>query len=200
MNVKHQVTALVSLFLSIVLFGFSLSVIFPTHKIYEITLGDEIKDQDPIVKEAIKVLQHANSGDTVIFHISGYGGDLQTAIWLINNIKITKAHTIMSVEGPSYSAHAYIAASGNELKIAPYTYLMFHTSSGYGIDCSVQTGTDRTVSNVEHCEAMLKYHLGLTNQYIDSISFLTPAEKDRIETGHDVYITSGDYYARQSHK
>jgi len=161
----------------------------------DIRLSNEIKGTDT-VKDIARVLQEATEKDTVIFHIVGIGGEVDTVMYLINNIKTTKAHTIMIVEGPSYSGHAYIAASGDELHMMPYSFLMYHTSSGYGTDCSKKTGTDRTVPNSEHCQAFMDTHLFEVNSYLDSIYFLTRLEKIYIETGHDVYITAEEYHKR----
>jgi hypothetical protein len=161
----------------------------------DIRLSNEIKGTDT-VKDIGRVLQEAKEGDTVIIHIVGVGGQVDTVMYLINNIKATKAHTIMMVEGPSYSGHAYIAAAGNELHMLPYSFLMYHTSSGYGTDCSKQKGTDRTVPNSEHCQAFMDTHLYEVKSYLDSIFFLTKFEKLYIQTGHDVYITAEEYHKR----
>lgn len=161
----------------------------------DIRLSNEIKGPDS-VKDIARVLQEAKSNDTVIVHIVGVGGQVDTVMYLINNIKSTKAHTIMSVEGPSYSGHAYIAAAGDELHMMPYSFLMYHTSSGYGTDCSKQKGKDRTVPNSEHCQAFMDTHLSEVNNYLDSIYFLMPLEKIAIKTGHDIYITSEEYSKR----
>jgi len=35
----------------------------------------------------IQVLRNAKEGDTITFHLAGYGGDVQTTILIINNLK-----------------------------------------------------------------------------------------------------------------
>jgi ATP-dependent protease ClpP protease subunit len=164
-------------------------------QVVDIRLGDVIRDEF-LYKDVTKALQEASNKDEVIFHIAGYGGEVDTVFELINNVKETKAHTVMIVEAPSYSGHAYLATAGNELRMLPYTFLMFHTSSGYGQDCNQATGTDRTVSNVEHCMAFMKTHLYEVNTYLNSVTFLTANEKYQLSIGHDVYITSTEYYSR----
>lgn len=148
------------------------------------------------VRYMIKILQEAREGDIINFHIAGYGGEVETVTDLINAIKQTKAHTVMIVEAPSYSGHAYIALFGNELIMRPYSFLMYHTSSALGEDCSTKTGTDRGVSNVEHCEAALKYHMIIVNKVIGDMPVLTAEEKESMQSGHDVYITADDFYSR----
>lgn len=161
----------------------------------DIRLPSEIKGHES-VRAIIKVLQEAKSGDIVIFHLAGFGGEVETVFDLINNVHASKAHVIMRVEAPVYSGHAYLAVNGNELIMLPYSSLMFHTSSALGMDCTTETGTDRTVSNVEHCEAFLNNHLYLINKAIILAPVLTPLEKGEIISGHDVYITADEYNKR----
>ncbi len=164
---------------------------FPTVTVTDIRLKNELKGTDS-VKSIIRVLQEAQSGDTVIFHLAGMGGDVDTLFLLVNNILMTKAHVIMSVEAPVYSAHAYLALFGNELKVAPLAFLMFHTSSGVNINCAAAQGTDRGVSNVEHCQGYQKANLTLSDSMILQAPLLTQEEKLSILFGHDVYIMSDD--------
>jgi len=128
--------------------------------------------------------------------LSGYGGEGFTMFQLINDIKKSKAYTVMIVEAPVFSAHAYLATSGRELIMLPYSFLMFHTMSGYGKDCTLEEGTDRTVSNVEHCQALMDTMNNLDNSFISDTPILTAEEKVQIMTGHDVYITPEVYKER----
>lgn len=164
-------------------------------KTYDVILKSEIKTQEEFMY-LLDILHNASKTDTVIFHIAGYGGDGQTMDVLINNIKTTKAHTIMIVEGPSYSAHAFLAVSGDELLMREYSFLMFHTVSLYGFDCSVIPGLDRTRPVSEKCEQMMTAIIDESNRLIDSIAFLTLEEKENLKTGYDVYITSHEYWER----
>jgi ATP-dependent protease ClpP protease subunit len=163
----------------------------------DIRLRKELKDTDSI-NDILKVLQEAQAGDVINFHLAGVGGQVDTFILLRNSVQQSKAHVRMIVEAPVYSAHAFLSVSGNELIMMPNTYLMFHTSSGYGVDCTKQTGEDRAVSNAEHCQSFLNTHLANFEQIIDSINLLTLDEKIAIKTGHDVYITDSEYNRRTS--
>lgn len=165
----------------------------------DVYLVNEIKDEK-VFTQLIYELSTATKYDSFTFHIAGVGGQVDTAFLIINNIKSTKAHTKMIVEEPSYSGHSFIALAGNELEMMPFTYLMFHTTSAYAFDCTAPkanpTVLDRGVPNVEHCTTSLQYHVGLVHAYIDQLVYLTVLEKERIKTGHDVYLTAGDYYNR----
>lgn len=164
-------------------------------KITDIRLNDTIAGENT-VKNIVEVLKEAHKGDVVIFHLAGYGGEVETVYYIVNNIKSSKAHVIMSVEAPVYSGHAYLAVSGDELIMAPYTYLMFHTVSIYGQNCNSEKGTDRTVSNIEHCQIMYDNVMGLAQKFIINMPLLKASEKIDILTGHDVYLDSTEVQAR----
>jgi hypothetical protein len=102
----------------------------------------------------------------------------------------------MIVEGPCYSAHAYLATSGNALVMEPLTFLMFHTSSIYGMDTRKATGTDRTVPNSEHLKRMYDMEMYITNKMIIDNPWLTDTEKLNIMTGHSIYISVDDIAKR----
>lgn len=146
--------------------------------------------------DVVKILNSAEKGDIINFHLAGYGGEVESFIRLVNVVQHSKAHVKMIAESNVYSGHAYLAVSGNELEMRPYSYLMLHTSSGYGKDCSEEEGTDRTVPNSEHCQAFLNNHINEMNYLIDNIRILTVDEKNALKSGHDIYITSGDYQRR----
>lgn len=169
---------------------------FNTHRTIHIRTAASIGSTDQY-KEVTKALQDADSNDTVVFHVAGYGGRVDTVAQLLGNIAATRAKVIMLVESPSYSGHAYLsAAPGVEMHMLPNTFLMFHTTSAYGKDCNEETGTDRTVPNSEHCQSFMTAHLGLVNSMIDKITFLTAEEKALIKSGHDVYISADEYNRR----
>lgn len=163
--------------------------------IYDVFLDSQIGDPNT-VEDIVNIYSTAKSGDTIIAHVSGPGGSVDTVFMIVNAIKTSKAHTIMIVEAPSYSGDAYIATQGNELFMKPYTYLMFHTSSALDIDCDSLIGLDRGVPLSEHCKVFKTTHLYEIDKLLDSISILTTAEKAYLKTGHDVYITSDEYANR----
>lgn len=162
---------------------------------YNIRLGNELGDADSIAPE-ITTVEQAGIFDTVVFHIEGYGGDVDGLIALINAIKLSKAHVVMSVEGPSYSAYAVLATQGDELRMSQNSFLMFHTSSLVNYNCANQTGEDRGVSNVTHCEGYYNANMSLWYKILDSIKILSSSDIFAIESGHDVYLTADQVNAR----
>lgn len=166
------------------------------YKTTDITLNDEIKSMNTY-KDAIRVLQEAEKGDIVTFHLFGYGGRSDATELLINNIRASKAHVKMRVESSVYSAHAYIAAYGDELEMLPFSFLMYHSSSLKNVKCAESEGEDRGVSNVEHCVEYIAANQTVDDKMINGIWFLTDKERNLINTGHDVYIQSDDYSRRK---
>ncbi len=164
-------------------------------KVYDIRMNNEIKKSD-LYKDVFTVLETATKNDLIRFHLNGYGGDAQTMIVLINKVRETEATTIMYVEGDVYSAHAFLALSGNYIVMSMYSFMMFHTISIYGYDCSKVLGTDRTVSKALKCEQYLAVMVNQANQIIDSLKYLTEEEKNYIKAGGDVYLDSVEFYKR----
>src|SRR6185437_10265061 len=164
-------------------------------KHYDIVLEDVVRG-NIWYEDVGKVLRDANYGDTITFHLAGFGGQEDSMYLLINQIHGTKAEVTMSVEAPVYSAYAYLATSGDKLVMYPYTWLMFHFSSVLNTDCTTATGTDRGVSNVEHCNAFKNTVVAMGNVLVNSNKVLTAQEKERIKTGHDVYLPSNEVMLR----
>ncbi len=104
-------------------------------------------------------LDQAVPGDTIRFHVNGVGGNVDATLYLINKLKTTKAKTVMLVESPAYSGTAFIAAMGDELVYSPYSYLMFHTTSGFNVNCKGETGFDRAQLASTTCLTNLVAHL-----------------------------------------
>lgn len=169
-----------------------------TGSVYDVHMGDTIYGPESYF-DLERLLQDATPNDTIIFHLSGYGGDVQGAMTLINEIKTTKAHTVMNVEADCYSAHAYIAVSGNELHMAKFAYLMFHSNSMLGLDCDSKdmkdAEPDRGRSQVYHCKAAKSAAMAENKAFLDQ-TILTPNEVTFIMSGHDVYLTSDEVNRR----
>lgn len=167
--------------------------LFIKNKTCDVRFSTKIKAPEHY-RDLLQLLDSARLGDTIIFHMSGYGGRVDSAIQIINAIKGTKAHTIASVEASVYSAHAFISMAADEIKIKSYVVLMFHHSSFYGRAskvCSEREGqTDRTRSAVVKCEKYfnnsLKNAEGMIKDLLSRV--LTAEELSEVLTGYDIYI------------
>lgn len=166
------------------------------------------------IQDVIQLLNQASKNTTIIIHLAGYGGNVESYEYLSNSIKSTKATVVMSVDAPVYSGHAYLALSGHKLVIAPYTYLMFHASSAMDIDCNKKNyglsksklntlslskninydpnGLDRGVSQKTKCIQYKQATLYNSEKMLNELPYLTQEEKTYIVNGGDVYIQSDD--------
>ncbi len=175
---------------------------------YNVRLGAEMEGPDArSTQQIVNTLETAGRLDTVIFHIAGPGGNVDGMLNMINAVKLSKAHVIMSVEGPAYSAYAVVATQGDELRISDNALMMFHTTSLVNADCDTPIdptidpltggfdpgydpeGLDRGVANKIHCAAYKDANMNLANALRDKIKILTAVEKAQIKAGYDVYLT-----------
>lgn len=170
------------------------------HTEYNIQMADEIGELDT-VRAVDRVLQTAEKGDKVIFHLSGYGGEVESVYNIVNNIRNSKAFVIMKVEAPVYSGHAYLAVNGDQLEMSDQAFLMFHNSSEMNLDCSNvpnKNEMDRNQTNEEHCNIMKVNDMYLINKLLIESQVLTPNEKIALISGYDVYI-QGDVVNQRLH-
>ena len=147
--------------------------------IYHVYLSSSI-DEMVYYVDLIKGLKALNKQDKVIIHMANYGGLVHSGVQIINAMKASNALITVEVEGPSYSMGAVITCAGDEIKLHPYTYLMFHhysgTFSGKGADSRHQIeALDELVRNILVKECIAK-------------GILTLDQVDDIMNGVDVYI------------
>lgn len=143
----------------------------------------------------IAILDKAKKGDDVVVHIQGYGGDASIETALVNALKRSKANILLSVDGPVYSAHAFLALTkGKNIKVrvSDNSFFMFHHISGLNTDCSKSKGSDRGVSNKLKCQRALDYHVKFYTKSLvaSTIGILTVDQVTEIFEGRDVYVSS----------
>lgn len=191
----------------------SYNVLTMTKKV-DVYFRDSVKNHRQI-QDVIQLLNQASSRTTIVIHLAGYGGNVESYEYLSNSIKSSKATVVMSVDAPVYSGHAYLALSGHKLVMSPYSYLMFHASSALDIDCNKKNygmtkakiqdmiitsaiegydpdGLDRGVSKKTKCIQFKAAHLYNAEKMLNQLPYLTNKEKTDIIQGGDVYIQSDD--------
>jgi ATP-dependent protease ClpP protease subunit len=157
------------------------------HKVISIRLNDSIKSINSY-KDVAEAISEADSGDTVKMYLAGYGGQVDGAMYIINALSATKAHTETHVQAPVYSAHAYIALYGKQIYVSSNSYLMLHSSSVIEVDCSKQTGNDRGITKKESCENFKAAALFSNYLLLNNSNKLSNGEIYQIMTGKEVYI------------
>lgn len=124
----------------------------------------------------------------------GYGGRADQAGRIISAIQDSKACVKIKTVGNVYSAHAYIALSGDILEIDPDVTLMYHRGSFYNMTdevCADERGkVDRGLSGYDKCIQFLeeynKHELRFMKRTI--APFLTEDEFNKVLNGEDIYV------------
>ena len=169
-------------------YSFSIDYPFIT-KVVDIYMVDEIRSYKQ-TQDIVEALNSASSNTVVNMHLAGYGGDIEPVDRIINSMLTSKANVVTIVEAPVYSGHAYIAIYGKTLVIRPYAYIMLHTTSIWGHDCSDEEGMDRGITKRKSCENFMYNHMYLTTRIIMEAPILTSDQKQDLLLGREVYIQS----------
>lgn len=75
-------------------------------------------------------LRTASENDVFELYICTPGGLLDAALTLVNELKLTKAHTRANISGTVASAGTIITLACKEIVVAPHTAFMIHNYSG----------------------------------------------------------------------
>lgn len=80
--------------------------------------------------ELFYTLRTAGETDLVYLHLNSSGGDFNTGLQIINNVRASSARVATILEARAYSMAALIFLSGDELIVHDNCQLMFHIYSG----------------------------------------------------------------------
>lgn len=161
----------------------------------DIYLGDTIGSAQSYI-EVAQVLDTADKEDTITFHLQGYGGYVDGATFLYSHMKSTDATVITSVEGPVYSAHAFLGVAGDRIKVQDTALFMFHRGSLYNQEkslCYASAGTkDRRKDAYQKCVDYLHsssdHVVKLFSRTVKNA--LTTDQWNAVLDGDDVYLTA----------
>lgn len=121
--------------------GYSLSSI--THNKFEFNLDEDIKEPS-YYRSLIEVLNNATEQDLVVLNINSGGGQLDSAISIIDALRNTRANTLAWISGSAYSAAGIIALSCQNLEVGEFATFMAHNSQ-YGLGGYTTDIKDRAV-------------------------------------------------------
>lgn len=100
-------------------------------------------EQAPLYNELFYTLRSAADTDLIYLHLNTSGGDFDTGLQIINNMRASAAHVVTVLEARAYSMGAFIFLAGDELLVHDNCQLLFHSYSGYftgkGSDQQAQT-------------------------------------------------------------
>lgn len=153
--------------------------------VYHYYITEEIRGIDYYL-DLINTLKMSNSSDTIIIFLNSYGGDVQTAIAIINAIRSSEANVISCLESKAYSAASLIFLSAPKYIVTPNSSFMIHNYSqmifGKGSELESQI------------EFQKKYFKKLYKDIYGG--FLTDAEISKVLSGADIWMDSDEVLQR----
>ena len=148
------------------------------------------RSQRSLLRSTTGTLRTAAETDLIYLHLNSPGGEFDTGLQIINNIRASEAHVVTVLEARAFSMAAFIFLSGDELIVHDNCQLMFHTYSG------IFAGK----GNEQQAE------IAAVGRWFEKVMrrictpFLTDDEVDRILKGADYWIDSDDISRRLSRR
>lgn len=174
----------------------------------EVYLSSTIWDQAKY-RQIFLLIENSPSTQDINIHLAGNGGDMNSVVYFYNAIKKSKSKVTMVVEGPVYSAHAFLSMVGTSIDIADGSFFMFHKPAVYNskinefvsplLICKVLYGKkDREQDLVKKCEDRMNNEGYIYTKIFESTfyKYLTKDEIDNINKGDDIFIKSDDMRKR----
>lgn len=166
-----------------------LTKVFLQKTFHHIWLNSEIESADKYV-DIFDCLMQAGEGDVVAVHINSPGGDLDTALQIIDALESTPATTVAFLEGQACSAGSMIAMACENVEVSEYAYMMIHTfSQGVcGKFSDIQNSTD--------------FHRKWWKEVFEKLyaDFCTPEEIERVLSGHELWLDADEILKRFTHR
>jgi ATP-dependent protease ClpP protease subunit len=150
------------------------------HK-HDVYLSGEIGPPEDYV-DVIQTLRHASQNDLIIFHINSPGGDIHTALQLIEAMEESSANTVAIVAGVCASAATMIFLTCQTWEVGDHATFMIHTYSGGAIGKGNEIH-DQILFAKSWSEKLIR------DTYKD---FLTSAEIEAVLKGADVWLNADD--------
>jgi ATP-dependent protease ClpP protease subunit len=88
-------------------------------------------EQAALYNDLFYTLRSAGETDLVYLHLNTSGGDFDTGLQIINNMRASAAHVVTVLEARAYSMGAFIFLAGDELVVHDNCQLLFHSYSGF---------------------------------------------------------------------
>ena len=154
-----------------------LTKIFLQKTFHHIWLNSEIESADKYV-DIFDCLMQASEGDVVAVHINSPGGDLDTALQIIDALESTPATTVAFLEGQACSAGSMIAMACENVEVSEYAYMMIHTFN---------QGISGKFSDIKNST---DFHTKWWRSVFEKLysDFCTPEEIDRVLAGHELWL------------
>lgn len=144
---------------------------------YDVFIDSEIEEPSEY-RELISILFNAGEMDTINIFINSGGGNLDTALAIVEGLKNTSAKVTALIIGACHSAASIISMYCHEVAVLDNAYSMVHTASfgSSGNTSNVKSHTEFTVSQVEK----------LLNDTYEG--FLTKEELAKVKSGVELWF------------
>lgn len=152
---------------------------------HDVFLDSDIDSADNY-RDLISILFNADDTTSINIFINSNGGHLDTALAIVEGLKVTDAHVCAILLGACHSAANIIALHCHEAFVMDSAYMMIHTASG---------GSYGTVSN-SASQAIF------TNKMIDTLfentynGFLNKEEIIKVKQGVELWFTAEEIRER----
>lgn len=181
----------------------------PNDTVCNVYLTTKIEVPDRYLS-VIALIEEAPAGSTVNLHLIGNGGEMSTVNYFYNAIKESKADVNTIIEGPVYSAHAFIAMFGTHVISKDTGGLMFHLPAAIDPNtkeaiiptkakCFLYKGKkDRGQDLVKKCESYADAEAKIYDKIFEDkiYPYMTADEKKRMSEGHDIMISGQEMNRR----
>jgi ATP-dependent protease ClpP protease subunit len=146
--------------------------------IFKIYINGEILDSGTYTP-LMNLLRSIPATATVFLHINSEGGDLFSALQIVNAIGDCNAEVITVADGLVISAATFIFLSGDKFMIKPNTVMMCHNYSG------IISGKGHEI--VSRTTFMTGFTDGILHKFYDG--FLSDEEILDVVKGKDIWLT-----------
>lgn len=117
---------------------------------FNVHLDEEINEPS-MYRDLITLLFNSTENDVITFYVNCPGGHLDSALAIIEGIKVTKSHIRCILIGACHSAASMISMYAHEIIVLDSAHSLIHTATfgSIGNSNNIKTHTDFTVRQIE---------------------------------------------------
>lgn len=154
-------------------------------KIVDFYLIDEIEDFKNYIAFN-RAIDSLKEGDIVKLHINCYGGQVNIASQIYDNLKTSPARVVVFIEGVCMSAASFFPMIADEVYVSPSSTMMIHSYSAY------------FYGKAQELMAHSKYIEKWFSTFVHKVykDFLTEEEINSVIDGKDIYLDAEEMTSR----
>lgn len=156
---------------------------------FNVHLDSDITDPSTY-RDLITLLFNASENDSITMYINCPGGHLDSAMAIIEGMKVTKAHVLCILLGACHSAASMIAMYAHEIIVLDSAHSLVHTATfgSIGNSNNIKTHTDFTVKQIE--------------KFINAtyVGFLSADELSKVKAGIELWFDADEIRVRMANR